>query len=106
MCAPNFPTTKDSIEIILLVAVKCEHLQSQTWDKDWGTAAMENLQWAEKATEMPTQTSVSECLIVPKDPFLASQGRPEWMPIIPPNSASQQYFYDVPFVESRKALRS
>lgn len=63
-------------------------------------AVRENLRWREKAREMPTQASVSECLIVQRDPFLrVCQGRSEWMPIITPNNVSQQYFNDVPFVE-------
>lgn len=54
-----------------------------------------------EAGEMPAQASVSECVIVERDPsFLrVCQGRSEWMPIIPPNNVPQQYFNDAPFVE-------
>lgn len=80
--------------------VKCERLQCWSRDKDWEMGVRENLQWGVKAREMPTQASVSECLIVQRDSFLRVwQGRSEWMPIIPPNNVSQQYFNDVPFVE-------
>lgn len=61
---------------------------------------------------MPSQASVPERPIVQRDLFFffssslfffslprVCQGRPEWMPIIPPNNVPQQYFNDAPFVE-------
>lgn len=97
---PRTVCQKTTLKVFSQSRVKCERRQCWSRDKVWGMAVRENLRWGEKAREMPTQASVSECVIVQRDPFLrVCQGRSEWMPIIPPNNVSQQYFNDVPFVE-------
>lgn len=92
---------KTTLKAFFQSPVNCERWRRRRGDKLWEMAVGGgNLRWGEKAREMPTQASVSECLIVQRDPFLrVCQGRPEWMPIIPPNNVPQQYFNDVPFVE-------
>lgn len=73
--APNVTCTvcqMTALKVFFQFPDKCERLQCWSRDKDWEMAASENLRWGEKAREMPTQASVSECLIVQRDPFLVS----------------------------------
>lgn len=79
--APNVPRAAcqtTTPKVFFQSPAKCERLQCCSRDKDWGMAVRENPRWGGKAREMPTQASVSECLIVQRDPFLrVCQGRSE-----------------------------
>lgn len=106
--------SKDDAESVLSVfPLSVERWRRRRRDKQWETAARDNLgrgggKRPEKCQVRLLSPSVR---LFSEPPFFFSssslffflprvcQGRPEWMPIIPPNNVPQQYFNDAPFVE-------